>query len=85
VAFGTFTMSSIVFLHESPSFTEDEIVDMALAVDDVCDVLEISPDDAPALRSIAERVVAHARRGERDPDVLAERVISEMRPGEMQN
>jgi hypothetical protein len=79
-ACGDVTMSSIVFLHNSPSFADDEIVDMALAVDDVCKVLEISPDDAPALKSIAERVVDHARRGERDPEVLAERVISEMRP-----
>jgi hypothetical protein len=70
---------SIVFLHDSPSFADDEIVDMAVAVDDVCKVLEISSDDAPTLKSIAERVVDHARRGERDPEVLAERVISEMR------
>jgi hypothetical protein len=70
---------SIVFLHDSPSFADDEIVDMAVAVDDVCKVLEISSDDAPTLKSIAVRVIDHARRGERDPEVLAERVISEMR------
>jgi hypothetical protein len=75
------TMNNIVFLNESesPSFAQDEIVDMALAVDDVCKVLEIPPEDAPTLKSIAERVVEHARRGERDPEVLAERVISELR------
>lgn len=74
-------MSNIVFLNESesPPFAQDEIVDMALAVDDICKVLEIPPEDAPTLKSIAERVVEHARRGERDPEVLAERVISEMR------
>ena len=74
-------MNNIVFLNESesPSFAQDEIVDMALAVDDVCKVLEIPPEDAPTLKSIAERVVEHARRGERDPEVLAERVISELR------
>lgn len=70
---------SIVFLSESPPFEQDEIVDMALAVDNVCEVLEIAPEDAPTMKSIAERVVQHARRGERDPEVLAERVISEMR------
>ena len=42
-------------------------------------VLEISPEDAPTLKSIAERVVEHAKRGERDPAVLAELVISELR------
>jgi hypothetical protein len=75
------TMSNIVFLNESesPSFAQDEIVDMALAVDDVCKVLEIPTEDAPTLKSIAARVVEHARRGERDPEVLAERVISELR------
>jgi len=73
---------SIQFLPESPSFEQfeqDEIVDMALAVDDVCKVLDIPSEDAPTLKSIAERVVEHARRGERDPAVLAERVISELR------
>jgi hypothetical protein len=74
-------MNNIVFLNESesPSFAQDEIVDMALAVDDVCKVLEIPTEDAPTLKSIAARVVEHARRGERDPEVLAERVISELR------
>jgi len=70
---------SIVFLRDSPPFAQDEIVDMALAVDDICKVLEIAQDDAPTLKSIAERVVEHAKRGERDPAVLAERVIGEMR------
>lgn len=70
---------SIVFLNESPPFAQDEIVDMARAVDDVCEVLEIVPEDAPTLKSIAARVIEHARRGERDPAVLAERVIGEMR------
>jgi hypothetical protein len=39
-------------------------------------------DDAPTMKSIAERVIEHARRGERDPAVLSERVISEMRASE---
>jgi len=69
----------IAFLPVSPSFAQDEIVDMAHAVDDICEVLEISPEDAPTLKSIAVRVVEHAKRGERDPAVLAELVIGEMR------
>ena len=70
---------SIVFLPESPPFADDEIVDMAHAVDGVCKVLEIPPEDAPSLKSIAARVVEHARRGERDPAVLAELVIDDIR------
>jgi hypothetical protein len=70
---------SIKFLNDSPSFAQDEIVDMALAVDDVCKVLDIPPEDAPTLKSIADRVVEHAKRGERDPAVLAELVINELR------
>lgn len=73
---------SIVFLRESPPFAQDEIVDMAHAVDEVCAVLEIAPDDAPTMKSIAVRVIDHARRGERDPSALAELVISEMRVAE---
>ena len=52
---------SIEFLAESPPFADDEIVGMAHAVDDVCKVLEIPPEDAPTLKSIAERVVELAR------------------------
>jgi hypothetical protein len=70
---------SIVFLTESPRFAQEEIADMARAVDSICEVLEIAAEDAPTLKSIAERVVEYARRGERDPEVLAERVISEIR------
>ena len=70
---------SIVFLRESPPFAREEIVDMAHAVDDICKALEISSDDAQTMKSVAERVVEHAKRGERNPEVLAERVISEMR------
>ena len=73
---------SIVFLPESPSFAQEEIVDMALAVDNVCEILDIAPDDTPTMKSIAERVVEHARSGERDPAVLADRVISELRATE---
>lgn len=74
---------SIVFQGESPPpFGEDDIVNLAHAVDDVCKVLEIPPDDAPAMKSIAERVIDHANRGERDPAALAELVISEMRTAE---
>jgi len=69
----------IKFLRESPPFADEEIVDMALAVDDICKVLDIPSEDAPTLKSIAERVVEHARRGERDPAVLAELVIDEIR------
>jgi hypothetical protein len=76
---------SIEFLNDSPSFAQDEIIDMAHAVDDVCKVLDIAPEDAPTLKSIAERVIEHAKRGERDPAVLAERVISEMRGAEQQD
>ena len=76
---------SIEFLTESPPFADDEIVGMAHAVDDVCKVLEIPPEDAPTLKSIAERVIEHARRGERDPAVLAERVINEMRDAGQQD
>ncbi len=72
----------IEFLNDSPPFAQDEIVDMALAVDDVCKVLDIPPEDAPTMKSIAERVIEHAKRGERDPAVLAERVISELRATE---
>ena len=70
---------SIVFLPESPPFADDEIKVMAHAVDDVCKILEIPPEDAPTLKSIAERVVEYARRGELDRAVLAELVIDDFR------
>jgi hypothetical protein len=74
---------SIVFLPQSPpTFAEEEIVDLAHAVDDVCSVLEIAPDDVPTMKLIAVRVIEHASRGERDPTALAELVISELRATE---
>ena len=70
---------NVVVLKDSASFAQNEIADLARAVDTVCDVLEIPSDDAPAMKSVAQRVAAHAKRGERDPEVLTERVISELR------
>ena len=67
----------VVGSNDNPPFAQDVIADMARAVDNVCEILEISPEDAPTIKFIAERVVDHAKRGERDPAVLAERVIDE--------
>ena len=72
-------MNVVDLKDSSPSFAQDEIADLARAVDNVCEVLDISPDDTPAIKSIAERVADHAKRGQRDPAILAEHVVSEMR------
>lgn len=48
---------------------------MSMALDDVCKTLNIS--DGPAREVIAERIIALARNGERNPTLLRDRVLRE--------
>ena len=49
---------------------------MSLALDDVCRVLKLQ-DDSPAKEVIATRIIDLARRGERSPTRLRDRVLRE--------
>ena len=58
-------------------FGPDDIKAMSIALNDVCETLDL-PDRAKAVREvIAERIVELARRGERNPTILRDRVLQE--------
>jgi len=57
-------------------FEPDDIEAMSLAYEGVCGTLDIN-GDARARETIAERVIELARRGERRPAVLRDRVLAE--------
>ena len=63
------------FLHGNAAFDPEATRAMSTAFDDVCRALKV--DDAHARESIAMRIIDLARRGERDPVRLRDRVLKE--------
>jgi hypothetical protein len=57
-------------------FEPHDIASMSRALDDVCTALRLR-DDSPAKEIIAVRIIDLARRGERSPARLRERVLHE--------
>jgi hypothetical protein len=67
----------IPFLKDDNAFDPKAITAMCMALDDVCDALQIT-DAAPAAREIiAVRIIELASRGERSPTRLRDRVLAE--------
>ena len=62
------------------AFEPNDIQAMSLAYDEVCSALHIN-GDIRARETIAERVIELARRGERSPTVLRDRVLAEAHGG----
>jgi len=58
-------------------FEPDEIQAMSLALDDVCKALKLPDSGNPAREVIAVRIIELARRGERSPTRLRDRVLNE--------
>jgi len=61
--------------HEA-SFDQNDITAMSLALDGVCEELHVGVD-ANARETIAVRIIELARRGERSPSRLRDRVLAE--------
>ena len=59
--------------------------DMSMALDDVCKTLNLTGGANAARQIIAERIIELARRGERSPTVLRDRVLHECGFGDGQN
>jgi hypothetical protein len=57
-------------------FEPHDIAAMSMALDDVCKVMRLR-DDSPAKEIMAERIIDLARRGERSPTRLRDRVLHE--------
>ena len=66
----------IPFLPENNVFEPHDVAAMSRALDDVSDVLKLRANSY-AREVIAERIVDLARRGERSPTRLRDRVLSE--------
>jgi hypothetical protein len=68
-------MSITPFLTDG-AFDPNDIKSMSMALDDVCEALNLGIGN-PAREVIAERIIALARKGERSPTVLRDRVLKE--------
>jgi hypothetical protein len=65
------------FLKEHPVFEPEVTLAMSTAFDNACSALKLSNGDAREREAVAVRIIELARRGERDPVRLCERVLRE--------
>lgn len=72
-------MSAIVpFLKtEEGAFEPKDIQAMSMALDDICEALNLTNGQGVEREVIAERIIALARQGERSPTRLRDRVLQE--------
>ena len=68
------------FLRDQTAFEPESTRAMSVAFEDVCRVLKLD-GDARAREAIAVRIIELARRGERDPERLRDRVLREANGG----
>ena len=74
-------MGAIVpFLKDDAVFEPRDITAMSMALDDVCKALNINGDGS-AKEIIAVRIIELARRGERSPTRLRDRLLAEANGG----
>jgi hypothetical protein len=71
-----FAMTIIQFI-KNGAFEPDDIKAMSMALDDVCKTLHLTDGAKAAREVIAERIIELARRGERSPTLLRDRVLQE--------
>jgi hypothetical protein len=69
-------MTITQFLSSQSAFDPDDVRAMSMAMEDVCNVLKVN-GDATAREAIATRIVELARRGERSPTKLRDRLLAE--------
>ena len=69
-------MATILPHLQGDSFPPDDIKAMSMALDDVCTELKLD-GNANAKETIAVRIIELARRGERSPTKLRDRVLRE--------
>lgn len=69
-------MAILQYLQNESVFKPDDIKVMSSALEDACKALNID-GDARAREAIAVRIIELARRGERDPTKLRDRVVNE--------
>jgi hypothetical protein len=70
-------MGAIIPYLRDRAFDPDDIKAMSLALDDVCNLLNLSEKAKAAREVIAERIIELARHGERSPTILRDRLLEE--------
>jgi len=73
-------LSAIIPFLKDAVFDQADIMAMSQALDDVCAALEVN-EDVRAREMIATRIIEFARRGERSPTRLRDRVLREASGG----
>jgi hypothetical protein len=74
---GLFWAPSSRSSEKTRSFEPHDIQAMSIALDDVCKALDLTDQAKAAREVIAERIIELARRGERSPTRLRDRVLQE--------
>jgi hypothetical protein len=69
-------MGTIIPYLRDGAFDPKDITAMSMALDDVCEVLNLR-DDSAAKQVIATRIIDLARTGERSPTRLRDRILHE--------
>jgi hypothetical protein len=72
--------ANVQFIRDGAAFEPQDIQAMSTALDDVCRALNLD-DDAKAKEIVAVRIIELARRGERNPTKLRDRVLDEANGG----
>ena len=71
-------MATIIPFSQDDAFDPDALRAMSIALEEVCRALQVDGDQR-AREVMAVRIVELARRGERDPQRLSDRVLREAR------
>ena len=71
----------IPFLKKEASFDQKDITAMSMALDDVSEALKLNEDSEAARETLAIRIIELARRGERSPTKLRDRMLAEANGG----
>jgi hypothetical protein len=66
-------------LPNSGVFGPDAIKVLTMAYEDACAALHVLDREDPLTKIVAQKIIEHAQRGERDPILLRESVLSELR------
>ena len=65
----------IEFIREQNAFDPEVTSAMSAAFDEVCRALKLLHSDAPGREAVASQIIELARRGEKDPIRLRDRVL----------
>jgi len=70
-------MATIIPFLKDGVFDSKDLQAMSMALDDACKALSISPDATATREIIAVRIIELARRGERSPTRLRDRILKD--------